>query len=439
MKFKSFHLITLTIILLSMLSTIPIISNESFSHPRLRTAAGTSSNWSGYVVQSSMTSPISGFITSVVGTWKIPELNSSASQNAYVAMWVGIDGYSSETVEQIGTEQDIVNGVQQNYAWIELYPEAPKIISSITVNTGDILTASVTYQMATGSYVFSLEDLTTGQSYSKSHKTIAQRQSAEWIVEAPSSSATGGVLPLADFGEVSFRNSQYRDNIGSAYAIDGGGVGTYEKISMDNPLGGSATPSDLAYNTEQNSSDFNVTYSPDTLALQHDVAITAVTLSKTIVGQGYNLRINATATNVGDYTETFNVTAYADSATRPIQHLIIGIKTVPPLAPGASYILSYSWNTTNMAIGNYTILLSATPVWAEVTVRNNFLRSGMVNLTKKGDIDGDKRINVLDLITIASCLGTIPTDAKWNPNADINDDRILDTIDLMVISQYVGT
>ena len=41
----------------------------------------------------------------------------------------------------------------------------------------------------------------------------------------------------------------------------------------------------------------------------HDVAVTNVAPSKTVVGQGFSATINVTVANQGDYTETFNVTA----------------------------------------------------------------------------------------------------------------------------------
>jgi hypothetical protein len=44
-----------------------------------------------------------------------------------------------------------------------------------------------------------------------------------------------------------------------------------------------------------------------------DIAITNVTPPKTVVGQGYSLNISVTATNPGDYTETFNATLYGQS------------------------------------------------------------------------------------------------------------------------------
>ena len=43
---------------------------------------------------------------------------------------------------------------------------------------------------------------------------------------------------------------------------------------------------------------------------QHNIAIKNVTLSKTVVGQGYCINITVIVENQGDYTETFNVTTY---------------------------------------------------------------------------------------------------------------------------------
>jgi hypothetical protein len=45
--------------------------------------------------------------------------------------------------------------------------------------------------------------------------------------------------------------------------------------------------------------------------LIHDVAIVNIAPSKTVVGQGYNMNVNVTVANQGEYTETFNVTLYA--------------------------------------------------------------------------------------------------------------------------------
>jgi hypothetical protein len=52
----------------------------------------------------------------------------------------------------------------------------------------------------------------------------------------------------------------------------------------------------------------------------HDIAVVNVTASKTIVGRNYPMSITVTVENQGDYTETFNVTAYyGDDTINPGQ------------------------------------------------------------------------------------------------------------------------
>ena len=154
----------------------------------------TSSNWSGYAV-----SVAKGSVTDATGSWTVPTVDCSSTPTAYSAMWVGIDGYSSNTVEQIGTESDCVNGQAQNYAWFEFYPHLSYTIESIPIKPNDVVSAEVKYSV--GKFIVSIS-VNNGAPFSSSTKlNQADRSSAEWIVEAPYS---GGVLPLADFNTSSF-------------------------------------------------------------------------------------------------------------------------------------------------------------------------------------------------------------------------------------------
>ena len=116
-----------------------------------------STNWSGYAVTGS-----TGSVTSVSGSWIVPTVTAVASTpTAYSAFWVGIDGFSSSTVEQTGTLSYTVNGVVQTpYAWFEFYPNAMYQITDATstttgasvpatVNPGDVMTASVNFLSST--------------------------------------------------------------------------------------------------------------------------------------------------------------------------------------------------------------------------------------------------------------------------------------------------
>jgi len=86
--------------------------------PRIHEKGATTSstNWSGYAVETNFTRPQSGAVTDVIGTWKVPTVVATP-QDSYSATWVGIDGYSSNSVEQLGTEHDSIGGKAVYSAW----------------------------------------------------------------------------------------------------------------------------------------------------------------------------------------------------------------------------------------------------------------------------------------------------------------------------------
>lgn len=179
----------------------PILSDESPLH-LLDTSIAT--NWSGYVGMKNLISPKTNSVSFVIGAWTVPLLHPT-SNITYSSTWVGIDGFASPTVEQIGTEQDFVNGSQENYAWFEMYPQGAFEIVGFPVNPGNLIEASVKY-IGSGYFQLTIENVTHGVSFSVptsyTYAPGALRNSAEWIVEAPSSNS--GVLPLADFGNETF-------------------------------------------------------------------------------------------------------------------------------------------------------------------------------------------------------------------------------------------
>ncbi|HZT86158.1 MAG TPA: G1 family glutamic endopeptidase [Gaiellaceae bacterium] len=162
-------------------------------HGRMhRISNSTSTNWSGYAVTGSR-------FTQVSASWTEPTVKCSGT--AYSSFWVGLDGDTSGTVEQTGTDADCSGSTPQYYAWYEMYPKFPVNLSG-TVRPGDKLSASVTTN-GSGSFTLKLTDSTQGWTNTTTARLkSAKLASAEVIAEAPSGS--GGVLPLANFGTVSF-------------------------------------------------------------------------------------------------------------------------------------------------------------------------------------------------------------------------------------------
>lgn len=165
---------------------------------------GASTNWSGYAAETNLQSPQSNAVSGVSGQWVVPTVTCASRSSSYSSIWVGIDGYSDSTVEQTGTDQDCSRRTPVYYAWYEMYPQASFRVS-LAVAAGNVMTASVLYN-GNNSYSLTINNVTTGKSFSTTQQLAnAGRQSAEWIVEAPSS--WFGVLPLANFGTAHLSNS----------------------------------------------------------------------------------------------------------------------------------------------------------------------------------------------------------------------------------------
>ena len=210
--------------------------------PRIHLWDSTSGNWSGYAVPGTSGSDT---FTGVLGTWQVPTVTGSRGKTTYSSVWVGLDGYDTGSVEQIGTEQDWTKSGQQNYAWFEMYPSGSYLIRGFPAYPGDSITAQVVYQ-GNGVFQLTIANTTHKASYTvpSSYTTspTVTRQSAEWIVEAPWS---GHILPLADFGTVHFSDCL-------ATSVGSGGEAepisfwsAADPLTMVDPYGGESVPTSL--------------------------------------------------------------------------------------------------------------------------------------------------------------------------------------------------
>jgi len=172
-------------------------------------------------------------------------VNCSATPNADVSEWVGLDGLSTPTVEQTGILGDCSGGSPSYYAWYEMYPSAAVYFSG--VNPGDSITVSVYFNSSTNQFQLSLTDTTTGGSLNTSQQcpvSSCQRKSAEVITEAPSDSS--GVVPLADFGTDNFTGSLVTSLAGFHGTLaTNPGYWTGDSITMTGASDTKATPSAL--------------------------------------------------------------------------------------------------------------------------------------------------------------------------------------------------
>lgn len=171
----------------------------------------SSGNWSGYA-----DIPLrAGYIFRYsFSRFTVPSLNctTTTASNNEVGIWVGIDGYSSDTVEQTGIAGGCIGGTPSYYAWYEMYPKPPVVISP-AISAGDAIAVWV---RSTGGQHFTvnLTDMTTGVVSQTSTLCGTSMQcklgSTEAIVESPGTSS--GLAALPDFEWVTMEANTTENN-----------------------------------------------------------------------------------------------------------------------------------------------------------------------------------------------------------------------------------
>jgi parallel beta-helix repeat protein len=186
--------------------------------------------------------------------------------------------------------------------------------------------------------------------------------------------------------------------------------------------------------------EFNITnnYAVEPLRIPsqgHDVAVVGVFPSKTVVGAGCPMNITVKIKDYGTYDETFNVTVYANK-------IPIGIGQIS-LVSGATAALTFTWNTTGLAKGNYTISAYAWPVQNETDVTDNRLIGGWVIIAMVGDLTGingwpDGKVDMRDIAKVAKVFGITQHDPRYEPNCDIYYDGKIDMRDVAAVARNFG-
>ena len=94
-----------------------------------------------------------------------------------------------------------------------------------------------------------------------------------------------------------------------------------------------------------------------------DVAVTEIDAPKSVPRDSI-VKINVTAENQGEISETFDVTLLYDS--NPIEE-----KSIIDMPAGEIDILTFTWDVTSLPIGEYTIKATATQVPGEIDLADN--------------------------------------------------------------------
>jgi hypothetical protein len=157
-----------------------------------------------------------------------------------------------------------------------------------------------------------------------------------------------------------------------------------------------------------------------------NIAISSMTISKTVVGVGFNLVVNITVSNEGVFPECFCIELDANTtAAKTLE--IYGI------APGETKTITIVWNTTGFAKGNYTLGAGAGLVPNESNTSDNVLVDGKIKIGFPGDMNGDGEVDIYDAVILANAFNSKPGKPSWNANADINGDNVVDIYDAIIL------
>jgi len=174
----------------------------------------------------------------------------------------------------------------------------------------------------------------------------------------------------------------------------------------------------------------------------HNIAVinARIVSAKTVVGKGFSDNVTVLVADNGDYAETFNVTAYANSTVIETEQVSLNATD--------QATLTFTWNTTGFAYGNYTISVYAQPVPGETDNADNNFTIGAVTVIILGDLNGDGKVDLADLVLLADAYGSHcanyhyqgePASPNWNPNADIAPPYgIISLTDLVTMAMHYG-
>jgi parallel beta-helix repeat protein len=175
------------------------------------------------------------------------------------------------------------------------------------------------------------------------------------------------------------------------------------------------------------------------IAEAYDVATINTVTPKTVVMQGYSTYVSATVTNLGKFTESFNVAFYANATAVQTKGIT--------LASRDSANVTFTWDTAGFVKGNYTISACAWPISGEKNMMNNNFTYGWVTVVMVGDITGtilflpDGKCDGADIAVVAMCFGSYPgalPPLTWYSNCDVNNDGHCDGADIAIVAAQFG-
>jgi len=171
------------------------------------------------------------------------------------------------------------------------------------------------------------------------------------------------------------------------------------------------------------------TYIAD-LARPPNLAVSAITTPKSIIGQGFTLNVTVVVANQGSMIEEINVTVYINDDM--FESLLSSVKG------GESVGCDFAWNTSGFSKGNYTISAVVDIVPGETDTADNTLVGGTLVVTVPGDVDGDFDVDLYDAVKLLTHYGAKEGDPSYDAICDIDGNGDIDLYDAVVLLTHYG-
>ncbi len=211
-----------------------------------------SHNWSGYAVAAGKHQQFNY----VHSTFVQPAITCSGKRNPFVSAWVGLDGFTSGTVEQEGTDAHCTGPGHLTpvySAWYEMFPDFSHAV--FNVRPGDVIDATTSY--SGGQFTLTIADLTRNKSFTNVATCAeCERSSAEWIVERPAlcgnpACTTANLTRLPNFGTITMGGDEASVDGGALkspgqftnwriYMVDAAPGGGFISLDNTSPLSGNS-------------------------------------------------------------------------------------------------------------------------------------------------------------------------------------------------------
>jgi len=107
-------------------------------------------------------------------------------------------------------------------------------------------------------------------------------------------------------------------------------------------------------------------------------------------------------------------------------------------SPRAQQVVSLTWDPGSLREGTTTIFGAAAPSWRVRSDQQRRILSNNFLQKFKGDVSGDCKVDIIDLSTVRSSLGSSVGGAEYKANADLNNDHTINIHRLVLVAGSFG-